>query len=161
MIPAVFSSPIPIANDQARKLDGQTQAQAKTTQTVQPSTFSHSTPHQRSGSSSSAVCSAPYCTTVAEMTGTVTSEAPWLNTNQPRVESTSAFVPQQRPQHEYQHQTQQQPNFDEHHVSPDQRQIYLNAPTSQPTGRNLQTLPTLHADVRPQPQDDTRRSNAH
>jgi hypothetical protein len=106
MIPIVFSSPIPIANEQARQLQAQAQAQPQTTQspqTVPSSNSSQSAPSQDSGSrSSSAVCFVPCCTTIAEMTGSVTSAAPSFDANlHSHPPGYSTLV---SPQQEYQHQ---------------------------------------------------------
>jgi hypothetical protein len=172
MIPIVFTSPIPIANEQARQLQAQAQAQPQTTQspqTVPSSNSSHITPSQGSGSSS-AVCSAPCYTTVAEMTGTVTSGLPWFDATLPShppgystsafEPSASSFVSQQQGYHRHQEKSvQQQPILDPRYLPPEQRQMFLNTPRSQPASRNSQPSLTLHTHVHPRPQDKSRRSN--
>jgi hypothetical protein len=166
MIPIVFSSPIPIANEQARQLQAQAQAQPQTTQspqTVPSSNSSQSAPSQGSGSgSSSAVCFVPCCTTIAEMTGSVTSAAPWFDANlHSHPPGYSTLV---SPQQQYQHQgnsIQQQPALKSRSRPPKQRQMHLNTPGSQPTSRNSQPLPTLHAHIHPRSKDNSGRSNAH
>jgi hypothetical protein len=173
MIPIVFSSPIPIANEQARLLQAQAQAQPQTTpssQTVPSSNSSQSATSQGSGSSS-AVCLAPYDTPVAEMTGTVTSGPVWFDMNIPShpldhsasaIEpSTSSFTFQQQGHQHQVDSTQQQPIFDQHHMAPKQRQMLLNTPRSQPASRNSQSSPTSYTHVHPRPQDNSRHSNTH
>jgi hypothetical protein len=179
MISIVISSTVPIANEQAKRSEAQAQAPSQNTQspqTVHTSNSSQSPASQSSGSSS-AVRYAPSYTTIAEMTGTVTSAAPWHHPNlsssdpsnstlssnsasDPSAASYVSHVPQQ--QHQYQtYPAQHQPLYEPHYTPPNQQPMSLNTPTSHSVGGRSQPPPASSLYTQPRPQDNTRRSNTH
>jgi DNA mismatch repair ATPase MutL len=145
MIPVVFSSPVPIANAQARQSAAQTQAQSQNTQSTQTASSSNSSQNQsaQKPGSKSTVCSAPSCTTFAEMTGTVTSAASnpplsiqvksTLSSHLSFERSTTSFV-----SHYTQHQSLLRPQCIHR-----QFQMYLDMSPSQSPGTHSQPSPNL------------------